>query len=157
MTQTVNIDEIDVKILQALIKNAREKLKDIAEDVGLSSVAVFKRIERLRRKGVITETTIFKNINSFGHQYAALIGLNVEGDKEAIVTELSNEQTNLLAVSPSLGKYDLCVFVVTKNLSELNDLRRRIREKRGVKRIAVNIWTTPHFNFENFELKPTGE
>ena len=157
MTQQVKLDDIDVKILHALIKDAREKLKDIAHDVGLSSVAVFKRIQRLKRKGVIIETTIFKGVELLGHPYPALVGVNLEGDNSAVIAELVSKQTNLAGISPSVGKYDLCVFAVARNISELDDLRRTIREKRGVKRAAINIWIKPYFNFDNFELEATGE
>ena len=157
MKETVDIDKTDIKIMNELVKDARKKLKDIASEVGLSSVAVLKRIERLERKGVITETTIFKGVDLLGHPYPALIGVNLEGDKETIIGELCSEHTNLAGVSPSVGKYDLCVFAVAKNLFELDALRRSIREKRGVKRVVVNIWTKPYFNFDSFELKPTGE
>lgn len=153
----VAIDEIDMRILRELIKDSRKKLKDISNDVGLSSVATFKRIKRLKEKGVITDTTIFKDLNLLGHPYPALVGVNLEGNPEIVAEELAHEQKNLAGLSPSVGKYDLCVFVVATSISELNTLRRRIREKKGVKRVTVNIWTKPHFNFDNFELKTTGE
>jgi DNA-binding Lrp family transcriptional regulator len=155
--EIVPIDEIDVKILRELIKDARKKLKDIANEIGFSTVATFKRINRLKAKGVITETTIVKDVNLLGHPYPALIGVNLEGNPETIAEELTSEQYNLAGISPSVGKYDLCVFVVATSIQELNALRRHIREKEGVKRVAVNIWTESHFNFDNFELISSGE
>lgn len=157
MKEVVKVDEIDVMIVNELVKDARKKLKDIANDAGLSSVAVLKRIRRLKREGVITEATIFKGADQIGHPYAALIGVNLDGDKKTIITELTNEQTNLAGISPSVGKYDLCVFVLSRDLPELDALRRIIREKKGVNRVAVNIWIKPYFNFENFKIEPTGE
>ena len=153
----VAIDEIDLQILRELIKDARKKLKDISNTVGLSPVATFKRIKRLKEKGVITDTTIFKDVNLLGHPYPALIGVNLEGNPETVIEELTHEQKNLAGLSPCVGKYDLCIFVVAKTINELNALRRHIREKKGVKRVVVNTWTKPHFNFDNFELKGTGE
>ena len=47
------IDEIDLKIIQALIKNARADFKDIASVVGVSDRTVARRIERLEQYGVI--------------------------------------------------------------------------------------------------------
>ena len=152
-----HIDEIDIRILRELIKDARKKLKDIASEVNLSTVATFKRIKRLKAEGVITETTIVKDVSLLGHPYPALIGVNLEGNPETIADELTNEQYNLAGLSPSVGKYDLCVFVVATSIHELNALRRHIREKEGVKRVAVNIWTESHFNFDNFELITSGE
>jgi Lrp/AsnC family transcriptional regulator for asnA, asnC and gidA len=157
LNQDVTLDEIDVKILHELVKNARKKLKDIAQDVGISPVAVFKRIEHLKANGVITEATIFKDAALLGHPCAALIGVNLEGDKDAIITELCKGGMNLAGISPSVGKYDLCIFAIAKSLLELDQIRRHIKGEKGVKRVAVNIWTQPHFNFDNFRLKPAGE
>jgi DNA-binding Lrp family transcriptional regulator len=150
------IDETDVKILHELVKDARKKLKDIANDIGLSNVATLRRVKRLKANGIITGATIFKDASLLGHLYPALIGVNLEGNSKTLVEELSREQTNLAGLSPSVGKFDLCVFVVAKSINELDDLKRRIRKKEGVKKVSVNIWTKSRFNFE-FELKPAGE
>jgi DNA-binding Lrp family transcriptional regulator len=48
-----DIDEVDLKIIQALMKNARADFKDIAAAVGVSDRTVARRIERLEKRGVI--------------------------------------------------------------------------------------------------------
>jgi len=48
-----NLDEVDLKIIQALLKNARADFKDIAALVGVSDRTVARRIERLEKRGVI--------------------------------------------------------------------------------------------------------
>ncbi len=47
------IDDIDLKIIQALMKNARADFKDIAKAVGVSDRTVARRIERLEKNKVI--------------------------------------------------------------------------------------------------------
>jgi len=47
------LDEVDLKIIQALMKNARADFKDIASLVGVSDRTVARRIERLEACGVI--------------------------------------------------------------------------------------------------------
>lgn len=47
------IDDIDIKIIQALIRNARADFKDIAEIVGVSDRTVARRIERLEKNRII--------------------------------------------------------------------------------------------------------
>jgi DNA-binding Lrp family transcriptional regulator len=58
MNPEVKPDEIDGKILRALIRDAHTKLKEIADDCGLSSSAIVKRIKRLKGIGVIVGTTV---------------------------------------------------------------------------------------------------
>lgn len=48
-----NFDEIDLKIIRLLVKNAKLGTKEIALLIGLSVTPTFERIKRLERKGVI--------------------------------------------------------------------------------------------------------
>jgi DNA-binding Lrp family transcriptional regulator len=157
MARTVRIDEIDTKILHELVKDARMKLKDIASEVGLSVVATLKRIKRLKATGVIAETTIFKNTYLLGHPYPALLGVDLETDSKVIIDELNPLQGNIAGLSPSVGKYDLCIYVLATSVAELDSLRQRLMKNKGVKSVAVNIWTKDYFNFENLKIESTGE
>ena len=55
------LDELDQKIVQLLIKNARLSYSDIGKEVGISRVAVKARIQSLEKKGVIEEYTTIIN------------------------------------------------------------------------------------------------
>ena len=55
------LDELDQKIVQLLIKNARFSYSDIGKEVGISRVAVKARIQALEKKGVIEEYTTIIN------------------------------------------------------------------------------------------------
>lgn len=155
MTSEVELDEIDIKILSALIRDARTKLKEIAKDCGLTSNAIFKRIKRLKSIGVIVGTTLYPDAKQFGYTQIATIGINLDYSQENEIVKLIREQAkaNLIELSSSMGKYDLCAFMLTKSLQELDNITQAIRKHPGVKRIAVNIWVSePCFLLENLEL-----
>ena len=158
MTSEVELDEIDVKILGALIRDVRTKLKDIAEDCGLTSNAIFKRIKHLKSSGVIVGTTVYPDAREFGYTHVATVGINLDYGQEDEIFELFLERakTNLIELSSSIGKYDLCAFMLAKSLQELDSITQAIRRHPGVKRIAVNIWVSePCFLLENLDLQPT--
>jgi DNA-binding Lrp family transcriptional regulator len=154
MSQTVEIDEVDIKILRELIKDARTKLKDIANDCGLSSNAIFKRVKRLKETGVITGTILYTNLELFGLKYPATIGINLKHDNKLKVIKLIRKHANLIAVNPSFGKYDLCAFVMAKSISQLELLKQIVRKQPEVRRIAVNFWSKAYFNLGNIGLQP---
>jgi DNA-binding Lrp family transcriptional regulator len=157
MDSEVEIDEIDVKILSALIRDVRTKLKDIAEECGLTSNAVFKRIKHLKDNGVIVGTTLYPDARKFGFTHVATIGVNLDYTREDEIIKLILERTktNLIELSSSIGKYDLTAFLLTKSLQELDSITQAIRKHPGVKRVAVNIWVSPpYFLLENLELQP---
>jgi Lrp/AsnC family transcriptional regulator for asnA, asnC and gidA len=158
MDSEVELDEIDVKILCALINDVRTKLKDMSTECGLTSNAIFKRIKRLKETGVIVGTTLYPDARKFGFTIVATVGINLDyTQEEDIIKVISGlAKMNLIELSPSIGKYDLTAFMLTKNIQELDRITQAIRKHPGVKRIAVNIWVSqPHFNFENLKLQPT--
>ena len=55
------LDELDQKIIQLLIENARISYSDIGKETGISRVAVKARIQALEKKGVIEEYTTIIN------------------------------------------------------------------------------------------------
>jgi Lrp/AsnC family leucine-responsive transcriptional regulator len=61
----VKIDEIDVKILKTLLKDARASFADIARDCIISTNAIVKRFYRLKRTGVIAGTSTMVNMAEF--------------------------------------------------------------------------------------------
>ena len=52
------MDDLDRKILSLLAKNARMPVKEIAEQVALTSPAVSSRIHRLEQEGIIGGYTV---------------------------------------------------------------------------------------------------
>lgn len=154
MSARTTIDDTDLKILSALIKDARAKLKDIAKDCGISSVAVLRRIKQLKKKGVITGTTLFPNLKQVGGVIVATLGIDLEADKEEEIFTLVKNQTNLVEPSPSIGKYDLCALVLAENLAHLENTTQTVRKRKGVKRITTNMWISePAMNYQNIDLR----
>ena len=152
----IKIDELDAKILRALIKDARSKLTDIAEDCKLSSTAVKNRIERLKESGLIIKAALHINMASFGYPYPALIGVNLEPSKEHNITKLIRKHTKVAGIDQTIGKYDLCLFVFARNVDELDKLKYLIRKEKGVKGIEINIWNKIHMNYNNINLQNSG-
>ena len=155
MKDTLDIDEIDIKILRELIKNARTKLKDLAEDCNVSINAIFKRVRRLKDSGLIRRATLFTNMPAFGYEISATIGICLRPDQElGVINLIRDKKMNEAAISRSMGKFDLCVFLMTKDLKELESLKQSLILQ-GIDRISVNFWVKPSFYFENVDLKST--
>lgn len=53
LTEPVSLDEVDLAILELLVRDARASQRHIAREVGMSPPAVAERIGRLERTGVI--------------------------------------------------------------------------------------------------------
>jgi len=51
----MNYDDIDIRILEILQDNAKATIKEMANELGLSTTPIFERIKRLEAQDVITK------------------------------------------------------------------------------------------------------
>lgn len=155
MKQMIEIDKLDIRILSALVKNSRVRLKDLAEENNVSSNAIFNRIKRLKQNGLIRRATLFTNMPAFGYEIAASIGISLRPGQEAEVRKLIQDmKVNEAAISRSMGKFDLTIFMMTRDLDEMQNFKKSLMLL-GIERVSVNFWVNPSFNFENVDFNST--
>ena len=82
------MDDLDRKILTLLAKNARMPVKEIAEQVSLTSPAVSSRIHKLETDGIISGYTVTLNRPADRMYVDALISLSVAPSKQDAFLEL---------------------------------------------------------------------
>lgn len=155
MNNTVEIDEIDVKILRELIKDARAKLKDIAKKCDVSSSAIMNRIKRLKTTGVITGAVQYIDMSRLGYMQPATIGISLNYSQESQVVKLIRERAKVIMFDQSVGKNDLSIFCVAINIKELDDLKQLIKKQPQIRRVTINLWSTPFPNFAKLDIQPT--
>lgn len=157
MSKTVDIDEIDVKIIKALVRDARAKLKDIARECGKSSVAILKRIKRLKSLGVVTGATLFVRPDILGLPVIATLGINSSRKQEDEIVNLIGRQINLVDPSSSIGEFNLFSLVYARDLNELDRISGLIKQRSGARKVTVLLWSgPPHMVFENLDIQPQG-
>ena len=82
------MDDLDRKILSLLAKNARMPVKEIAEQISLTSPAVSSRIHKLETDGIISGYTVTLNRPADRVYVDALISLSVAPSKQDAFLEL---------------------------------------------------------------------
>lgn len=89
---TIDIDDIDRKIIAALNLNGRISYTDLAKEIGLSRVAVQARINALMDAGVIERFTAVINPEKIGIHVSAFFNVEVEPKHlHAAADELAKE------------------------------------------------------------------
>ncbi|GER02263.1 AsnC family transcriptional regulator [Iodidimonas gelatinilytica] len=85
------LDEADVRILDALIDNARVSLAELARLVGLSPPSVSERVKRLEEAGVIEGYTVTVNAKALGYPLALWLRIRpIPGHLEKVAELLRN-------------------------------------------------------------------
>lgn len=135
--KSIQIDEIDAKLLSLLKQNSRATLGEIATQLGISKTAVKKRLERLVQQGVIKRFTIEYSLTD---EVKVLILVKVmPGHNVPEVAEKIYNMKMAESIYEVTGDYDIAVIARLPNINMVNDLIDRIRSVEGVATTNTHI------------------
>ncbi len=116
------LDEIDIKILNELIRDAGQSVPKLSKKIQVNSSVVYSRIKRLLKRGTIKRFTIDVNEEQLGWRVTAYIGIDTDAKKrEQVFNELLKLE-EVRDVSEVTGRFDLVIRVKAKNLDELHEI-----------------------------------
>jgi len=124
------LDDVDLKILKILSKNATQPLYKIGEKVGLSADAVNYRIKNLIKSEVILEFSPILNLSALGYSiYTIMINIhNLGKGKEQKLSQFLKTNKNILWAAKSIGKYNLLMWVCVKTTDEFHQTLINLRK-----------------------------
>ncbi|MBQ4131780.1 MAG: Lrp/AsnC family transcriptional regulator [Clostridia bacterium] len=114
------MDAIDLKLIALLQKNARVPLKQLAEQVFLSSPATAARIERLEKEGIITGYTARVNHKKLGFPIIAFINLEVQPVQKPEFYPFISNHPNVLECNCVTGHYSMLIKVAFETTEALD-------------------------------------
>jgi Lrp/AsnC family leucine-responsive transcriptional regulator len=76
---TIELDAVSWKILEALQLNARKSFAEIGRQIGLSTPAVAERVHRLEEAGVITGYHVALDVAKLGVPIRVMVRLTIPG------------------------------------------------------------------------------
>lgn len=118
----VELDDLDHRILELLLRDGRSPASQIADQVGLSRPAVAERIEKLERQGVIRGTTAVVEPRAFGRSITAFIagrGATLDAKAWRRFRELMQDD-EILEVHTVAGDDCFLIKVRTESIPSLN-------------------------------------
>ena len=136
--EKMNADRIDLAILNALQKNAAQRLEDLARVVKLAASSVHDRLRRLERDKVIRRWTVEVDYGALGLGVLAYIGVRA--------TRPCSELVEALRVIPEIeeahsiaGQMSMLLKVRVATTQDLLSLVDRLREVPGVDSTETTI------------------
>lgn len=117
------IDNLDRKILQIIMRNARIPSKDVAAVCGVSRAAIHQRIQRLVDMGVITGSGYTVNPKELGYRTCTYIGVNLERGAmyRNVVPELE-KIPEVVECHFATGQYTMLIKLVARDNEHLMEL-----------------------------------
>jgi Lrp/AsnC family transcriptional regulator for asnA, asnC and gidA len=122
-----------MRILEMLAENARTPITHIAKDLGVSDVAVKKRLEKLERDGIIDGYTIIVDPRKLGFKSIAYVGINVEPGKILDVARAVSQREDVVYVALTSGDHDIMVEIWATDSNEMGSKLNEISKLDGVK------------------------
>lgn len=114
------LDEIDMKILSSLYRDASTSVPDLSKQLGINLSVAYSRIKRLQRRGIIEKFTILVNEDKLGLNASAMAGINIDPkQRENVIIEVGKIES-LRLVREITGRFDLWVNLRGKTLDELH-------------------------------------
>ena len=116
------LDELDQKIVQLLIKNARMSYSEIGSLVGISRVAAKMRVQSLEKRGVIEEYTTIINPQKISGAVSCYFEIETKPDTLGQVTETLRQNETITQIYRVTGKNKLHVHAVAASGEEMERL-----------------------------------
>ena len=128
------IDNLDRKILEIVMRNARIASKDVATECGVSRAAIHQRIQRMIDLKVITGSGYHVNPKILGYRTCTYIGVNLERGAmyKDVVPELE-KIPEIVECHFTTGNYTMLTKLYCRDNEHLMELlNAKIQEIPGV-------------------------
>ena len=116
------LDDIDRRIIAALVEDGRLSVNELASRVGVSRATAYSRLDRLRTQGVITGFTATVDPAKLGLGVAALILVNVEQNEWRAARDELLHLPGVEYLAFTSGGFDMVVLVRVASIEALRDV-----------------------------------
>ena len=134
------LDEKDLAIVEMLMRDARSSYRQMARALGMSDVAVRKRVLKLEQEGVILGYTALVDPRALGY-VVSLTGVDVEpGALLSVARELA-KRDHVRAAWITAGDHEIMLEIWARDEAEMEAIIREIGQMPGVLRVCPAVIT----------------
>ncbi|HWF53217.1 MAG TPA: Lrp/AsnC family transcriptional regulator [Solirubrobacteraceae bacterium] len=140
------VDDLDLRIIEALQQDARSSNRSIAAALDVSEGTVRTRLRRMEDEGLVRIRAV-SDVLSFGLRAAATIGVHVDAGQIDAAARGLGGITGVAAIIRSLGEFDFVLIVIAHTREELLDqLLNGIQALPGIRATETfeNVATLKH-------------
>ncbi|NPA96354.1 MAG: Lrp/AsnC family transcriptional regulator [Crenarchaeota archaeon] len=139
MAQNPTLDEKDLAILRLLALNGRMPFTEIGRRVGLSDVAVIKRVRRLESSGVIKRYTIEVDPAKLGYRAVSITGIDTEPQNLFQVVEKLKAMDCVKYIALTSGDHSVMTIIWARDGDDMARIHESISKLPGVKRVCPAV------------------
>jgi len=131
-----HLDELDLQILDLLIKDCRTPYLEIARICHVSGGTIHVRMKKMEDLGIIKGSRILLNLPKLGYDVCCFVGIYV-GKASSFNTVFDEMSTinEVVELHLTTGNYSMFAKIVCTNISDLQDvLLNKINNIDGIER-----------------------
>ena len=120
----MNFDAVDTKLLELLQIDAKQTTKQLSLKLNLSVTAVYERIKKLEREGVIEKQVVLLNRNKIGKAFVVFCHLKLMQHTKEFISQFEREVVKLNEVLECFhvsGDYDYILKICVENMEEYRE------------------------------------
>jgi Lrp/AsnC family leucine-responsive transcriptional regulator len=125
----IGLDETDQRMLEALARNARVSLKELAEAAGLSSPSAAERLRRLEERGVISAFTVNVAPEAIGYPLQAIVRIRPLPGQLHVVERIIQDTPEFIECDKVTGDDCFIGRLVVRSMGELDGILDKIAER----------------------------
>jgi Lrp/AsnC family leucine-responsive transcriptional regulator len=149
----IKLDSLDRQLLTLLQKDCKQTNKELSVKLGLSVTAVYERIKKLEREGVINQYVSLLNKEKLGLGFVVFCQIKLVQHTKEFLTEFEREVKQLDEVLECYhvsGDYDYLLKVIVKDMQHYRSFM--VTKLTTIKHIG-----STHSSFNINEVKHTTE
>ena len=120
----MTFDAIDTKLLKLLQTDAKQTTKQLSGKLNLSVTAVYERIKKLEREGVIEKQVVLLNRNKIKKGFVVFCHLKLMQHTKEFISDFEKDVVKLNEVLECFhvsGDYDYILKVCVENMEEYRE------------------------------------
>lgn len=118
------LDDVDLRILTILYKNADITNKELAAKIGIAPSTCLERVKRLKQNRVIKNAFIDVNLNTIGGNIEAIAAIRLQPYNKEIVNKLRDDLLQLpeiISMYHMGGSYDYFIHMSVRDSEHLRN------------------------------------
>lgn len=145
-------ENLDSKLINALLGDGRASLRSLAEDLDVSVTTVSNYISDLEEQGVIEGYTPIVDYDALGYDVTAIIQLQVEGHALPEITESLREHRQMISVYEVTGGYDIIAIGKFEDTDGMNEQIKTLLTDPDIRESNTSVVLNATSENEQFEL-----
>ena len=135
------MDDVDKRIVNYLMEDARKPILEIARNIGVSGAAIHQRLRKLESSGLLSGSKFIINPKALGYTTVAYIGIYLDNARSnSKVVKALKEIKEVLECHYTTGNWSILIKVLCRDNEHLIlTLNTKIQQIQGVARTETFI------------------